>query len=194
MLKSVARLGATRLSICAELRALRREAYAFESFAKLKLCARLGAQRHPAEPSTGTSAPKAGKIAEGGKDRRRRKKAPKAEKSAECRNKEMAISRRLEGLRSSRLDHSMQNFMPELLEALPRPDSPKLEGKITKNWGATAEGGKNRRRREKSPKAGKIAEGGKHRRRRERSPKARNGRKWVSSKCYHISLKIICFN
>ena len=29
-------------------------------------------------------------------------------------NKEMLISRRLEGLRSSRLDHSMQNFMTEL--------------------------------------------------------------------------------
>ena len=67
MLKSVARLGATLLSICAELRALRREAQALESFAKLKLCARLDAQRHLAEPSTDTSAPKAEKITEGGK-------------------------------------------------------------------------------------------------------------------------------
>ena len=33
---------------------------------------------------------------------------------AECRNEEMAISRRPEDLRSSRLDHSMQNFMTEL--------------------------------------------------------------------------------
>ena len=119
----------------------------------MKLCARLGAQRHPAEPSTGTSAPKAGKIAEGGKKRRRRNK------NAKCRNKEMAISRRLEGLRSSRLDHSMQNFTPELLEALLRPDSLDLEGKITNKWG------RDRRRREKSPKAEKL-------------PKAGNGRKW----------------
>ena len=63
----------------------------------------------------------------------------------------MAISRRLEGLRSSRLDHSMQNFTPELLESLPRPDSLDLEGKITKNWG------RDRRRRAKSPKAEKLA-------------------------------------
>ena len=82
------------------------------------------------------------KVAEGGKN-------------AECRNKEMAISRRLEGLRSSRLDHSMQNFMAVLFRRVPRPDSPDLEGKIKKNWG------RDRRRREKSPKAGKIAEGGK---------------------------------
>ena len=81
-------------------------------------------------------------------------------KNAECRNKEMAISRRLGGLRSSRLDHSMQNSTPELLEALPRPDSPDLEGKNTNNCG------RDRRRRKKSPKAEKIAEGGKNRRRR----------------------------
>ena len=86
------------------------------------------------------------KVAEGGKN-------------DEGRNKEMAISRRLEGLRSSRLDHSMQNFTPELLEALPRPDSPDLDGKSTKNWG------RDRRRREKSPKAEKL-------------PKAGNCRKW----------------
>ena len=88
------------------------------------------------------------KVAEGGKN-------------AECRNKEMAISRRLEGLRSSRLDHSMQNFMAVLFRRVPRPDSPDLAGKIIKNWGVTAEGGKDRRRRERSPKAEKIAEGGK---------------------------------
>ena len=41
-------------------------------------------------------------------------KSLKAEKSAESRNKEMVISRRLEGLRSSRLDQSMQNFVAEV--------------------------------------------------------------------------------
>ena len=103
----------------------------------MKLCARLGAQRHPAEPSTGTSAPKAGKSA-------------KANKNAKRRNKEMAISRRLEGLRSSRFDHSIQNFMAEVYEPLPRPDSPDLAGQIIKNWG------RDRRRRAKSPKAEKL--------------------------------------
>ena len=91
------------------------------------------------------------KVAEGGKN-------------DEGRNKEMPISRRLEGLRSSRLDHSMQNFMAVLFRRVPRPDSPDLAGQIKKTGGVTAEGGKNRRRREKSPKAGKIAEGGKNRR------------------------------
>ena len=49
----------------------------------------------------------------------------------------------------------MQNFMAELMEPLPRRDSSNFEGEITKNWG------RDRRRREKPPKAGKIAEGGK---------------------------------
>ena len=98
------------------------------------------------------------KVAEGGKN-------------DEGRNKEMPISRRLEGLRSSRLVYPVQNFKAVLFRRVPRPDSPDLVGKITKNGGVTAEGGKNRRRREKSPKAGKIAEGGKNRRRRKKSPK-----------------------
>ena len=88
-------------------------------------------------------------------------------------NKEMLISRRLEGLRSSRLDHSMQNFMAVLFRRVPRPDSPDLAGKIKKNWG------RDRRRREKPPKAGKTAEGGKNRRRRKKSPKAGNCQEWV---------------
>ena len=60
-------------------------------------------------------------------------------------NKEMLISRRLEGLRSSRLDHSMQNFKAVLFRRVPRPDTPDLEGKITKNGGVTAEGGQKQR-------------------------------------------------
>ena len=74
------------------------------------------------------------KVAEGGKN-------------DEGRNKETAISRRLEGLRSSRLDHSMQNFKAVLFRRVQRPDSPDLAGTITKNWG------RDRRRRAKSPKA-----------------------------------------
>ena len=128
----------------------------------------------------------------------------------------MATSRRLEGLRSSRLDHSMQNFMAELLEHLPRPDSLDLLPKLRKNEGAIAEGGTKTKKwpyldaqkasealdctircriswrsfwnhsrglirpilHDKSQKIGGLtAEGGKNRRRRERSPKARNGRK-----------------
>ena len=80
------------------------------------------------------------------------RKVDEGGKNAECRNKEMAISRRLEGLRSSRLDHSMQNFKAVLFRRVPRPDSP--DGNIMKDWG------RDRRRRERSPKAGKIAEGG----------------------------------
>ena len=45
----------------------------------------------------------------------------------------MAISRRLEGLRSSRLDHSMQNFKAVLFRRVPRPDSLDLAGKIAKS-------------------------------------------------------------
>ena len=45
----------------------------------------------------------------------------------------MAISRRLEGLRSSRLDHSMQNFKAVLFRRVPRPDSLDLAGNITKS-------------------------------------------------------------
>ena len=81
------------------------------------------------------------KVAEGGKN-------------DEGRNKEMPISRRLEGLRSSRLDHSMQKFKAVLFRRVPRPDSPDLAGKITKHWG------RDRRRRAKSPKAEKLAGGG----------------------------------
>ena len=93
------------------------------------------------------------KVAEGGKN-------------DEGRNKEMPISRRLEGLRSSRLVYPVQNFKKVLFRRVPRPDSPDLAGKITKKWG------RDRRRREKSPKAGKTAEGRKNRRRRDKSPKA----------------------
>ena len=66
----------------------------------------------------------------------------------------------------------MQNFKAVLFRRVPRPDSPDLKGKTLKNGGVTAEGGKNRRRRETSPKAEKSAEGGNNRRRRETSPKA----------------------
>ena len=55
----------------------------------------------------------------------------------------------------------MQNFKAVLFRRVPRPDSPDFIGKINNKWGVTAEGGKNRRRREKSPKAEKTAEGGK---------------------------------
>ena len=104
----------------------------------MELCARLGAQRRRRREKS----PKAGKIAEGGKNRRRR---------TNRRNKEMAISRRLEGLRSSRLVYPVQNFKAVLFRRVPRPDSPDLAGKITKNWG------RDRRRRAKSPKAEKLA-------------------------------------
>ena len=57
----------------------------------------------------------------------------------------MAISRRLEGLRSSRLELSMQNSMAELVELLPRPDSLDLLPKLRKNEGAIAEGGQEQR-------------------------------------------------
>ena len=80
------------------------------------------------------------KVAEGGKN-------------DEGRNKEMPISRRLEGLRSSRLVYPVQNFKAVLFRRVPRPDSPDLAGKITKNWG------RDRRRRAKSPKAEKLAGG-----------------------------------
>ena len=93
MLKSVARLGAMLLSICAEA-----FAGALQSFA---LCA-LRRAKAPGRAIDRYIVAEGGKIAEGGT------------KNAECRNKEMAISRRLEGLRSSRLDHSMQNFMAEV--------------------------------------------------------------------------------
>ena len=111
----------------------------------MKLCARLGAQRHPAEPSTGTSAPKAGKIAEGGKNRRRREKSPKAEKIAE--GGKIAQGEKLSRFCTHPGDPTQGTHRRR------REKSPKA-GKI-------AEGGKHRRRREKPPKAEKIAEGGK---------------------------------
>ncbi len=36
----------------------------------------------------------------------------------------------------------MQNFEPEVLEGVPRPDSLDLVPKMRKKWGVTAEGGK----------------------------------------------------
>ena len=72
------------------------------------------------------------KVAEGGKN-------------DEGRNKEMPISRRLEGLRSSRLDHSMQNFIAALFRRVLRPDSPDLAGQIKKYEGVIAEGGQKQR-------------------------------------------------
>ena len=36
----------------------------------------------------------------------------------------------------------MQNFEPEVLEGVPRPDSLDLVPEMRKNWGVTAEGGK----------------------------------------------------
>ena len=50
-------------------------------------------------------------------------------KNDEGRNKEMAICRRLEGLRSSRLVYPVQNFKAVLFRRVPRPDSPDLAGK-----------------------------------------------------------------
>ena len=99
MLKSIARLGATLLSICAELRALRREAWlSFRELCKigaLRALRRANRRRREKPPKAVKVAeggksrrrrekpPKAGKVAEGGKSRRRREKPPKAEKTAE---------------------------------------------------------------------------------------------------------------